>query len=368
MIYYLKHKDTLVALIEYSNENFIVKDVVKSIPVILKLQKGDNINSWIVSRQTSISRVFAIELYKTQGIKTIKDFVDYTYCLSVTDCFWLCSEDISFEKVSLYHNPFNKTYTDIAQGLQGFRGKTIHTPSPELTVGGNSMKWVKKYKNQIYYYKSFGSIAELEFSGSYAEYFVSQLAGVLDIDCVDYSLTKINNKICSVSKSFTNIDTHLIYVGNLVTDALHLEDHIKHYSGHLLKQFIDLLILDCLILNVDRHDENIGLLYNDNFEIIQLAPAYDFDHSLFYDMHLISTKLTKEKIDEKLRTYLPKTYQEHTFKDQFWFCMYPEMLNKIKLLKDFEFTNHPKYKLNKKRLRLINKLFRYNLYNLLQRR
>lgn len=128
--YYFRHKDILLATIIYDGVGFRIKEVYVSSSVLPMLCDNEALNSWIRNRQTLVTRKNAIDLYKLAGIRhNDKDFVDVTYCLTVTDCLWLCSDrSKKWSSVSLYSNPFNRVFTNIAMGRQGFEGKLIRTP------------------------------------------------------------------------------------------------------------------------------------------------------------------------------------------------------------------------------------------------
>ena len=364
-MYYFKFKDMILADIEFTGLCFKIERIYKNSVVLPMLRDNKSFNEWISNRPTSITRNNAIDLFKTAGIKSDSDFVDVTNCLSTKDCLWLTKDrDKKWSTVSLFSNPFNKVFTETARGRQGFSGRMIQTPSPELTIGGSSLKWCKKYNNGIYFYKSFGGMAELEFSGCYSEYLASQFCKYLGVSCADYRLSKVDNKICSVTKCFTSESSSSIYDGELVDDTIHLDEHIRHYNNKLLVDFKNMMVIDCLLFNVDRHDENISLLYDSNLNITGLAPMYDFDHSLFYDLSLINR--SGEYIFEKLRSYVPKTYNNHTFDEQFKMCITRDMYLRLKTaLVEFEFVNSDKYPIARGRLDIINRLFKWNLARLL---
>lgn len=367
MRYYLKFKDIILADIDF--DGFSFKILSRNIHNnILWMLNGDiSLNKWISNRPTQISRHNSIELFKLAGIRTDVDFVNITNCLSLQDSLWLTRDkNKPWKSVSLFSNPFNKVFTDVAKSSYGFTGKVIRTPSPELTVGGSSLKWYKRINNNIYLFKSFGGMNELESSGSYAEFFASQLCKYLNVyGYVNYDLSKVNDKVCSVSECFTSEYISSVYVGDLCDNANHLDEHINFYGGIHRKNFRDMMVVDCLLFNVDRHDENISLLYDNSFNVIGLAPMYDFDHSLFYDLSLVNRDY--EYIIDGLRRYVPRTYNNHTFLDQFKLCidecMYKKLVNAYR---DFEFVNSKKYPVNKDRLNMINKVFRWNLKRLLE--
>lgn len=365
-MYYFKHKDNLLAELSAIGNIFHIERVYKNAFVLPMLRNDISFNTWIQGRQALFSRPYVTELFKTAGIRTILDFVNCTYCLSLSDCLWLCSDnDICWCDVSLFQNSFSKLFTDIAMCRHGFSGRVVRAMSPELSLGGNSMKFCRRSNGKILFYKSFGGMAELQYSGCYAEYFAGQLSAYLGVDnYVKYDLCMINNILWSVSGCYTSEDESEIAVGLLYDDAIHLDTHILKYRGVLNRQFRDMLILDCLLFNVDRHDGNIALMYDNDFNIVGLVPVYDFDHALFYDLPLIGRSW--DYVMEGVQRYVPITYNDHTFKEQFNMCIYKEMYDKLlNCFKEFEFVNHVKYPLCEGRLKGINSLFKWNLGRLL---
>lgn len=361
--YELRYKDRLLAYLGCLGDLFYIAEVFVNSEVLFMLKSNDSLMQWIGKRQTLISRSNSIELFKTAGIKSLKDFVDITYCLSICDCLWIIPRGSNkrWSDYSLFQNSFNSVLTKVAMGKIGFHGTVIKTPSPELVIGGSSLKWCKKVNGKILLYKSFGGLAELEYSGCYAEYFASQLCEYLGVRHVHYDLVGVNDILCCVSECFSNEHVSQIPVCFLYDDAKYLDMHLSHYIGtQFEKDFRDLMIVDCLTFNVDRHDENIAMLYDDDLRLKCLSPAYDFDHSMFFDLSLESRSL--EYVSEKMRTYRPITYHSHTFLDQFNMCIYPEMYSKlVKCYKEFEFANHAKYPISSERLNKINWLFKVSL-------
>lgn len=361
--YFLKHKDLLLAEISCELDSVRIDKVYHKPKLLFMLDSDYNMKYWLSTRQTLINRQNANELFKVAGIKFIEDFLDVTMALSLSDCLWVTRDNsIKWSSVSLFTNSFNKVLTDIASGLYGHRGVFVKSPSPEFTIGGSCLKWCKRVDNDIKLFKSSGGLAELQYSGAYSEYLVSQLCSYIGVSHVRYDLTSVREMIVSVSSFYTNERVHSIPVGYLYNDCNHLDDHIKHYSGDLLQQFIAMMIVDCLVINVDRHSFNIELLYDDNFNIICLAPMFDFDHSLYYDLLLINR--SDEYIHEGCEKYYPATFNSHTFKQQFDYLGVKSSVFE-KLLEEFEFKNHPKLPLNSERLVMINRLFKKNLMELL---
>ena len=359
--YYFRYKNDILATVKLvSNNIFSIEQLfVQPSAILYMLRDSNSFNKWISDRQ-GIFRPFAGDIFKLGDIRSDIDFVDVSLCLSLKDCFWLCSDiNLKWEDINLFSHSFSEAYTKIASGLEGFRGTVIKTPSPEFSVLGSSCKFFKRQYDGIYLYKSFGGLAELEYSGVYSEYFVSQLLQFLDLDYVSYDIVKYDSRLFSKCKLFTSEYVNMIDIEDLVSDSIHLDEHIKHYSGVALKQFCDMLVVDALVFNVDRHCENIAMLFDNSLKIFRLAPIFDFDHSLFYDLSLINR--SRDYISDGIRKYVPKTWANHTFIEQAKYCCYPELYFKLQKIKgNFEFTNHPKFPLNPERLNMINNVFRWN--------
>lgn len=368
IVYKFRNKDKVLAQGYFSGDLFVLTDVfVSTSPVLYMLSSNDAFNEWVYHRQTPLSRFNGLALLKTAGVTGRKSFVDATCCLSLRDTFWLSDKALSWKSVSLFRNSFSKVYTDIASGVADFAGQIIKTPSPELSVLGNSCKFFKRAVNGIYLYKTSGGLAELQNSGVYAEFFASQLCNRIKVPHVDYEVVRTRGTLFSRCKLFTSESLGLIDICNLCTDASHLDDHIRHYSGDSLIDFCNLMVVDCLLLNVDRHDENMGFLFDtDTLTMKLFAPYFDFDNSLFVRDGLLNRSNAELK-DFVFRKF-PRTYVDHNFVDQFRMCITRDMYARLKVLQrsGFRFSNHVRYPLNKERLNRINWLFRWNLERLLK--
>lgn len=355
-MYYFMNKNVVLAELSYKGSFHIVNRCNIDSVLLYMLRSDVDINKWVTNRVTPIGRVGALNLYKQAGIVTDKDFVDVSMCLSVTDTFWISNGGAVWEDVSLFRNPFSKVYTEIAMGLRGFNGYNVRTPSPELSIGGCSMKCLKKGNAGIYLYKTFGSMNELFCSGAFSEYFACQVAKYLGYNCVDYDLCELNDMIVSRCKLFTSEAVGLVEIDCLCDDYKHIDEHLRHYRGVDLKQMCDMLILDAIVLNVDRHGGNFGMLFDtDTLQIIGVAPVYDLDHALLPTVPLVGK--SDAYIMESVRCCLPKTYNDHTFVEQARYCMYEG----LRSFDSFSLKQHKKYKVSDERLNKLTRIIKWQV-------
>lgn len=184
----------------------------------------------------------------------------------------------------------------------------------------------------------------------YSEYYASQVAKVLGINHVEYDLSKWKGKLCSTCKLFTSLDTSFIPIGRLVKTG-GIEAVKKYYQDlgdEFYQEFIDMLILDAIIINEDRHFGNFGVLVDNHTNKI-IAPAPIFDNGLSLLCYAMDDDF--KNIDEYIKTRQPSSYQD--------FISYVKPLinsnqkEKVRKLLDFHFDSKSKYKLNNKRLKQL---------------
>ena len=113
-----------------------------------------------------------------------------------------------------------------------------------------------------------------------------------------------------------------------------------------------MLVVDYLILNRDRHGANIEVLRNSRKKTIRLAPLFDHGNSLFNfagtDAWADSTAL-----EEYIETLYPSVYDD--FLGTAKSVLTPELREKLRHLLTFHFKKHSRYNLPPKRLRMIEK-------------
>ena len=156
-----------------------------------------------------------------------------------------------------------------------------------------------------------------------------EISQILGINHIKYEIKNIGDKYCSVCENFIDENTELIPV-NAIIQNNQKPNHISMYEfvvEELQKLGIsdaktkidDMLLLDHIIFNEDRHFNNFGFIRNvETLEIKNMAPIYDSGTSLFYNTLDTAIKsynpdvkpfytdrqkqfeLIKEKIDKKI--------------------------------------------------------------------
>lgn len=218
--------------------------------------------------------------------------------LSLSDQYWICPADsgIAWEQVNFFENSFSKNVGDILFG-KGSNGSNINLMSPDNTSDG----WLKKkwiiIKGKRCLLKG-GSGATCQ--EPYNEVLASRICERLHIPYVSYTLMTNpgsageENYPYSICEDFITPDTELISAWYIMQTAKK-QNHISVYHHYLdcceklgipdVKDAVNQMIaLDYLIVNEDRHQNNFGVIRRaDTLEYVGAAPIYDSGTSLWFD-------------------------------------------------------------------------------------
>ena len=183
----------------------------------------------------------------------------------ITDNFWFKPKG---SKTSYKDIIFSDVYADVALKGQIRNFSSLNKLSPELTLVGSYEKCWKKRDDLWWIYKH-GNQNEL-----FSELFASLLAKRLGIPTVKHeleneyikSLNFASNYNYEPISSLADNDDNYDRVFNILFDI----------NQNIAIQYLYLMWFDALINNIDRHNENYGLL-RDKYtgEIISLAPNFD---------------------------------------------------------------------------------------------
>ena len=134
------------------------------------------------------------------------DLIGMVRCLSLTDTFWMkrADEDLAWERVSLYRNPFDDAVARIAFDGTGMYGRANSPTSPEFATSGSFAKcWIRE-SGGIYLLKrgseGFVNAGCEPYSGKLA----SDLLAAAGVDHVPYSLVRFHKRLTCKCPLFTS--------------------------------------------------------------------------------------------------------------------------------------------------------------------
>lgn len=308
--FFLMNKDSKLASLKVSMNKVYIDNIYLDTPQYLY-----NIDAFIGSRLTPVSRANISALLKQAQIVNQKEFMEITRAISLTDTFWVnsSSNPTTWSKVNPYKNRFSRIISDIALNYN-YTGGFLRSPSPEYTVDGSADKCWKRENGEIFLYKTDGErwsgLAGLR---PYCEYYATQVAAQLGIhNFIKYGISfgkTVNGYIkpYARSKIFTSEQFGYVPIAYTKYCDMELTELYKTLddSGRLTLR--EMLLFDSIIVNFDRHQGNYGLMFDtNNFDVIGMAPVFDQDCSLGALLS-IQYKTKNEAYKELITTRLPKT-------------------------------------------------------------
>lgn len=316
-----------------------------------------NLTDFLERRKAPKHRAHIAELLREYGCDTLEGYLDVAHALSLNDTFWVKKEDsaLCWKDVSLYRNPFNEVISEAAfDGSLSSSG--LSSTSPEFSTDGQYAKcWVRE-GGTVQLYKT-GGVFGLE---PVSEYLAAQLAAAFCPESVPYDLGFYHGELISQCPLFTSERYGLAKAAALTKDRT-ISGFLRYFesigSGDAFRR---MCILDALILNTDRHSGNFGVLYNnDTMQIQKMAPVFDNNRSLLFDLDSEQLKQTEWCI----RHCAPRLGTDFiaTAKG----LMTDSIRRDLQALRDFRFSPHPEITIDPARLAALNRIVQVQLEKIL---
>ena len=324
MDYQLMHKQILVLSFSLDSETSAILRIGKierpeHIPVGIPVRKGvvdrAALNAWWQGRAIPASRQGIHRALEEMSVPSTHALLEKCMGLSLSDQYWVrpYGSDLQWERINFFENPFSE---DIGNVLLGKTTDAVNFDfsSPDNTTNG----YLKKR------WKIIGGKRCLLKAGSnpfmqqpFNEVIASLVAEKLGISHVPYTLLWDDDTPYSVCEDFVTPDTELVSAWR-VMQSMKKDNSTSVYRHYLnccealgvrgMEHAVDqMIVLDYLIANEDRHQNNFGLLRNvDTLEWLGAAPVFDSGSSMGYD------KLTPQILSARTIECKPfkKTHEE----------------------------------------------------------
>ena len=242
----------------------------------LYLQRTKDVETWLSDRAIDAHRTNSRLLKKALRIGSSDDLdaVLRVHAATITDTYWFCpeGETLSYADVQFRENQF------AALALKGdpdsFNKPYSHTP--ELTNTGSFEKcWLQR--DGSWWMVKQGN--ELE---RFSEMFIYHLGRKLGFPMAEYR----EEDGTVLSPDFTlGASVNYESADGIVGDD---EDYVRNFdafyamSPDLARQYLEIIYMDALCFNMDRHTRNYGVLRDvDSGEILSMAPNFDNNIALF---------------------------------------------------------------------------------------
>lgn len=210
--------------------------------------------------------------------------------LSLSDQYWIKekNDSVEWKDINFFQNDFSQ---DMGLFMFGKSDSSFSLKTPNNTSDG----WLKKawMLNEGKRILVKGSSKPF-YQEAFNEKIAYEISKILGINHIKYEIENIGDKTCSVCENFIDENTELVPV-NAIVQNVQKPNHISMYDfvieelGKIgvsdAKNRIDeMLLLDYIIFNEDRHFNNFGFIRDvETLEVRGMAPIYDSGTSLFYN-------------------------------------------------------------------------------------
>lgn len=308
MKYALKHKNVFVADIELDEATGYITEIyeaynLKHLPVGVNIRHNTidraSLNEWWINRSIPAGRSGIKSALEVLSLSNTKALLTCCFGLSLSDQYWIkpYNLDITWDEVNFFDNSFSE---DVGNALFGNAIKTddFDLSSPDNTTDGCLKKYWKIINGERCLIKG-GSYPFMQ--QPFNEVIASKIMERLNINHIPYYVIWDSDKPYSICKDFITADTELVSAYR-VMKTQEKDDSISAYT-HYIKcceelgvkdithSLDEMLVIDYIIANEDRHLNNFGLIRNANStEWIGAAPIFDSGSSLCFNT--LTNKIT----------------------------------------------------------------------------
>lgn len=318
---------------------------------------GEGLASWLKRRTIPKNRAYVHALLAKCGLNLNRPMriIQVSKGLSLNDCYWVVEEGFAgtFEQYNLYDNRFSQVLALLAFTGYGSSLRSSLLSSPEFTTNGMLPKCWRRERGVIRLYKGGTTGASNAGFEPYSEFYAAQIAEAMGVQAIPYGLSQWKGILCSTCELFTSKDYAFLPVGRMVTTGgmEAVRAYYESLGAPFVKALDDMLVLDAIICNTDRHFGNFGFLVdNQTNQIIAPAPLFDHGNSLF---NFAGTDAFESEtaLDNFVETLMPCTYNDFIGTARQVLTL--ERREGLRHLLTFRFKKHPRYNLPPKRLKLI---------------
>jgi len=366
MIYELKHCD--LSLVRFSVTEDTNTPEVKILwsneakkdlfPLDLELT-DEGIAKWLKHRTIPKNRAYVHNFLSKCGLNINRPMaiIKVSKGLSLNDCYWVVEEGFEgkYNNFNLYDNRFSRVLALIAFTGYGSSIRASLASCPEFTTNGMLPKCWRRKEGKILLYKGGTSGASNTGNEPYSEYYSAQVAKTLGVNAIEYGLSKWNGELCSTCELFTSKDYSFIPVGRIVTSGgmTAVREYYKKLGQNFTDALNDMLVLDAVIMNTDRHFGNFGVIVDNKInKIIAPAPLFDHGNALFNFAGQDDLK-NDDTLKKYADTLLPFVYDDfiETAKE----VLTQKHREGLRKLLTFKFKKNARYNLPDERLKMLEK-------------
>ena len=310
----LMHKKIAVAEMELDDVSGFIQKINRvyaseHLPVGVPVRRGmvdrAALNEWWTDRSIPASRSGIREALETLQIASTKMLLVRCYGLSLSDQYWIRPEgaNLTWEDVNFFENPFSEDVGDVLFGTNK-KANAFDLSSPDNTSDGNLKKRWKIIDGKRCLVKGGSNPFRQQ---PFNEVIATGIMERLGIPHVPYQLMWDKGAPYSVCEDFVTGDTELVPAWRIIqtqkkANSTSVYQHFVNCcealgAGNVVPALDQMIVLDYIIANEDRHLNNFGLLRNaETLEWMGMAPIYDSGSSLGYDKLAVQIRAERDVI------------------------------------------------------------------------
>ena len=292
------------------------------LPLDLELSNS-GLAKWLKRRTIPGNRAYVQNFLAKLGLneKDTKGIIDFCKGLSLNDCYWVVEENFngSFADNNLYDNRFSNVLSHIAFTGYGSFQKSSLRSSPEFTTNGMLAKCWRRVDGKIVLYKSGTEGFANSGNEPYCEYYAYQVAETMEINAVQYGLSKWKGRLCSTCELFTSKEYSFMPIGNIVKEGGNNSNKsIIIHKGSINWQYHNTSIGSPIMYIEAQEDNYIKELTCINFKPFQIQAHTQYQKALFVKVSdemveiIKSKEMEKEKINISIKL-IDASNKEMTF-------------------------------------------------------
>lgn len=312
----LMNKNTPLMSLDIDIKTSYVKEVLKihnaePMPISVysddETTLGENFTQWWNGRSIPASRRQLRERLQELHVSAMAEIINKSFGLSLSDQYWIkpLETDIAWKDINFFTNEFS---TDMGEFLidNRFNGE-LDMHSPDNTSDGLiQKKWIIEDGIRCLMKTGTPPFVQEPFN----EVIGSCVLACMSVPYAAYTLVEDDQRFYSKCSNFIDEDHEYVSAYYLCKsmppkEGMEKEEQLRqameHYQIRGGEAFLrQMLCLDFIIMNVDRHWGNFGFIRNVNtLEVERPAPIFDNGNSLWYDMAHIPEHFDQAKTFRK---------------------------------------------------------------------
>lgn len=254
------------------------------------LSPAKELDAWFRSRGIPSWRKGLQELLEELKIQYPEELLNRSFGLSLSDQYWLKPEGSSIEwkDINFFHYEFD------GEGFQAFlfdseKTASLSLKSPNNTTDGMVPKtWICMDGKRFLLKGGYTSGMQEPIN----EWLAAQICRRLGFSYCDYQVVQRKNALVSVCENFIS-DSEEIITADQIVRHYKKPNHISEYEWYIniLEEngiydarirMEEMLIVDYLLLNTDRHLRNFGIIRNvETLKWTRTVPIFDTGQSMY---------------------------------------------------------------------------------------